>query len=87
MTGPNGWRASLKGIPCRSAAIDSELVLPAGDGTPDFTGLVSALRSRKHELAVDAFDLLHRDGRDLRRLPLTERRRRLELLALGRTLR
>jgi bifunctional non-homologous end joining protein LigD len=69
---------ALKGIPCRSAVIDCELVLPAGDGTPDFTGLASALRSRKHELAVYAFDLLHRDGRDLRPLPLAEHRRRLE---------
>jgi bifunctional non-homologous end joining protein LigD len=71
---------ALMGIPCRSAVIDAELVLPAGDGTPNFTGLASALRSRKHELAVYAFDLLHRDGADLRSLPLTERRRRLERL-------
>jgi bifunctional non-homologous end joining protein LigD len=71
---------SLKAIPCRSAVIDAELVLPAGDGTPDFTGPASALRSRKHELAVYAFDLLHRDGKDLHPLPLLERRRRLERL-------
>jgi ATP-dependent DNA ligase len=35
---------------------------------------------RQHELAVLAFDLLHRDGRDLTGLPLVERRRRLERL-------
>jgi bifunctional non-homologous end joining protein LigD len=37
-------------------------------------------RSRQGELVVYAFDLLHRDGRDLRALPLLERRRRLERL-------
>jgi bifunctional non-homologous end joining protein LigD len=31
-------------------------------------------------LAVFAFDLLHRDGKDLRALPLVERRRRLTRL-------
>jgi bifunctional non-homologous end joining protein LigD len=71
---------ALQAIPCRSAVIDGELVLPDKRGTPDFTGLAAALRKRQHELAVYAFDLLHRDGRDLRPLPLLERRRRLERL-------
>jgi bifunctional non-homologous end joining protein LigD len=44
------------------------------------TGLAAALRKRQHELAVYAFDLLHRDGRDLRPLPLLDRRRRLARL-------
>jgi len=35
---------------------------------------------RQHELAVYAFDVLHLDGEDLRRLPLVERRSRLERL-------
>lgn len=65
---------ALKAIPCRSAVIDGELVLPDMRGTPDFTGLAVALKKRQHELAVYAFDLLHRDGRDLRPLPLIERR-------------
>jgi bifunctional non-homologous end joining protein LigD len=60
--------------------IDGELVLPDNLGAPDFTGLAAAPRKRQHELAVYAFDLLHRDGRDLRPLPLLERRRRLERL-------
>jgi bifunctional non-homologous end joining protein LigD len=50
-------------------------------GAPDFAGLQTALACRQHhKLTVYAFDLLHRDGRDLRPLPLTERRRRLERL-------
>jgi bifunctional non-homologous end joining protein LigD len=69
---------ALKSIPCRSAAVDGELVLPDIRGTPDFAGLAAALRKRQHELAVFAFDLLHRDGKGLRPLPLLERRRRLE---------
>ena len=39
-----------------------------------------ALKRRCSSLAVVAFDLLHLDGRDLRRLPLVERRRLLASL-------
>jgi bifunctional non-homologous end joining protein LigD len=70
----------LAGIPCRSAIIDAELCLPDAGGVPDFYGLHLRMRRRRGELVVYAFDLLHRDGRDLRALPLTERRRRLERL-------
>ena len=73
---------SLKAIPCRSAVIDGELVVPDNRGTPGFTGLAAALKKRQNELAFYAFDLLHRDGKDLRPLPLIERRRRLERLLL-----
>jgi bifunctional non-homologous end joining protein LigD len=72
---------ALAGIPCRSAVIDGELCFRTGIGAPDFAGLQLALSSRQHhKLTVFAFDLLHRDGADLRQLPLTERRRRLERL-------
>jgi bifunctional non-homologous end joining protein LigD len=76
---------ALAHIPCRSAVLDAELCLLAGDGVPSFAGLQAAFSSRRRdELVVYAFDLLHRDGADLRRLPLTERRRRLErLMARG----
>jgi len=37
-------------------------------------------RRLEHELAIYAFDLLHLDGEDLRPLPLTQRRLRLEWL-------
>ena len=57
---------ALAGIPCRSAVIDGELVLPDRDGAPDFRGLQAAMGpERQHELAVFAFDLLHQDGKDL----------------------
>ena len=41
---------------------------------------ISRVDRRQHELAVYAFDVLHLDGEDLRRLPLVERRSRLERL-------
>jgi len=74
---------ALRAIPAQSVILDAELCLPAADGTPDFAGLQAVMGSgREHELAVRvfAFDLLHHDGQDLRPLPLSERRRRLELL-------
>ena len=71
---------ALQGIACRSAIIDAELVLPDAEGRPDFRGLHRGWRSAGAQLAVFAFDLLHRDGKDLRALPLMERRRRLTRL-------
>ena len=68
-------------LACRSAILDGELVLPDKTGAPDFRGLHRAVASsRHHELVFFAFDLLHRDGQDLRPLPLIERRRRLARL-------
>jgi bifunctional non-homologous end joining protein LigD len=76
-----GLADALAGIPCRSAVLDGELCLRTGIGARDFAGLQLALSSRQHhKLTIFAFDLLQRDGADLRQLPLTERRRRLERL-------
>ena len=52
------------------------------DGTPDFHALRS--QHRGHEAVLVAFDLLERDGEDLRDLPLIERKRRLGRL-IGKT--
>jgi bifunctional non-homologous end joining protein LigD len=76
-TPANDSRRGTAGIACRSAIIDAELVLPDAEGRPDFAGLHRGWRSAGEQLAVFAFDLLHRDGKDLRELPLMERRRRL----------
>ena len=72
--------AALQGIACRSTIIDAELVLPDAEGRADFRGLHRGWRSAGAQLAVFAFDLLHRDGKALRALPLRERRRRLTRL-------
>jgi bifunctional non-homologous end joining protein LigD len=74
---------ALAGIRCKSTVIESELVFPTSDGHPDFRALQAAMApGRHHQLAVFAFDLLHHDGKDLRSLPLIERRLKLtELVA------
>jgi ATP-dependent DNA ligase len=72
--------AALQGLASRTAIIDAELVLPDAKGRPDFRGLHRGWRSAGAQLPVLAFDLLHPDGRDLRALPLMERRRRLTRL-------
>jgi bifunctional non-homologous end joining protein LigD len=61
-----------------SAVIDAELFALDGD-TPSFKALHSAMADgRDCDLSVYAFDLLSLNGRDLRPLPLIERKRRLE---------
>jgi hypothetical protein len=59
------------------ASVDAELAfLPERSAGPlELSGAMGA--SQQHELALFAFDLLHRDGIDLRHRPLIVRRRRL----------
>ena len=71
--------ACLKGV--RSLIIDGELVACDGDGVPDFYRLHS--HRRDCGLCVWAFDLLHHNGRDLRELPLIERKARLEKVIIA----
>jgi bifunctional non-homologous end joining protein LigD len=71
--------ACLKGV--RSLVIDGELVACNAAGLPDFYRL--HFHRHKHGLCVWAFDLLHHNGRDLRELPLIERKARLEKLILA----
>ena len=74
--------AAFLELPCRAAILDGELCVPDARGVPDFRGLRTAT-SHPHDarLVFFAFDLLHRDGVDLRGLPLVERKRRLARLA------
>ena len=60
----------------------SKVVITRDDGTPDFHALRS--QHRGHEAVLVAFDLIERDGEDLRELPLIERKRRLARL-VGKT--
>ncbi|MBM3604768.1 MAG: DNA ligase D [Alphaproteobacteria bacterium] len=62
---------------CTSALLDGEIV--AGGGMQGFGRLQDAIGAGGPFRYV-AFDLLHLDGRDLRDLPLDERRARLERL-------
>ncbi|WP_460449140.1 ATP-dependent DNA ligase [Alsobacter sp. SYSU BS001988] len=66
----------LLSLPCGSCVLDGEAQLP--DGRDDFHALRSAAGGR-HAILM-AFDLLELDGRDLRPLPLDERRAGLQRL-------
>src|SRR6202045_4647035 len=63
------------------ALIDGEIVALNDNGAPDFSTLQAAISDgRTDDLIFYAFDLLFADGRDLRRLPLGERKARLKAL-------
>jgi len=57
-----------------SAIIDGEVVVPAADGTTDFSVLQNELKGRSKKIVMVAFDLLYLNGYDLRKLPLSERK-------------
>src|SRR5437588_6514655 len=57
-----------------SAIIDGEVVVPAADGTTDFSVLQNELKGRSTKIVMVAFDLLYLNGRDLRGLSLHERK-------------
>jgi len=57
-----------------SAIIDGEIVVPAEDGTTDFSVLQNELKGRSKMIVMVAFDLLYLNGYDLRTLPLFERK-------------
>jgi bifunctional non-homologous end joining protein LigD len=57
-----------------SAIIDGEVVVPAADGTTDFSVLQNELKGKSTKIVMVAFDLLYLNGQDLRKLPLLERK-------------
>jgi bifunctional non-homologous end joining protein LigD len=57
-----------------SAIIDGEVVVPAADGTTDFSVLQNELKGRSKRIVMVAFDLLYLNGCDLRKVPLIERK-------------
>src|SRR6476660_9781071 len=61
-------------IKASSAVVDGEIVVPAADGTTDFLVLQNELRGKSTSIVLVAFDLLYLNGRDLRRLPLFQRK-------------
>jgi len=63
--------------------IDGEVVVPAADGTTDFAVLQNELRGSSDKIVLVAFDLLYLNGRDLRGLPLHERKMHLKKLIAG----
>jgi bifunctional non-homologous end joining protein LigD len=57
-----------------SAIIHGAVVVPAVDGTTDFSVLQNELKGRSKKIVMVAFDLLYLNGYDLRRVPLFERK-------------
>jgi bifunctional non-homologous end joining protein LigD len=74
----DAWR-----IKASSAVIDGEIVVPAADGTTDFSVLQNELKGKSTKIVLVAFDLLHLDGRDLRKLPLHQRKAALKKIVAG----
>jgi bifunctional non-homologous end joining protein LigD len=84
----NDWTASFPNLAraarqlrARDAIIDGEVVVLDARGLSNFQSLQNALgRGREKDVVYCAFDLLYLDGRDLRGLPLTERKAQLAQL-------
>lgn len=73
--------AAVAGLPARSALLDGEIVVLDRKGVSRFQDLQSAIRDDQEDvITYFAFDLLHLGGRDLRELPLEERKQQLAKL-------
>jgi bifunctional non-homologous end joining protein LigD len=70
---------AMKAFPATSIVIDGEIVAGDRRDAPDFMRL-HRRTAPPHELCVWAFDLLEHDGFDVRPLPLTQGRTKLEAL-------
>ena len=75
---------AVAGLPVKSALLDGEVVVVAKDGTTSFAELQAAFQDdAESALTYFVFDLLHLDGRNLRGLPLVERKSILARLLAG----
>ncbi|UEM18071.1 non-homologous end-joining DNA ligase (plasmid) [Bradyrhizobium barranii subsp. barranii] len=74
----DAWR-----IKASSAIIDGEIVVPAPDGTTDFSVLQNELKGSSKKIVMVAFDLLYLNGCDLRKLPLHQRKGELRRIVAG----
>ncbi len=72
--------APLATLPADSALIDGEVCVLDAEGRADFGLLQAALSEGGKGIGYYAFDLLFLDGRDLRNLPLVERKQELKQL-------
>ena len=71
--------AALEKLPLENAILDAELVVEGDSGASDFSALQADLSAgREDRFRLYVFDLLYLDGRDLRGLPLVERKEMLE---------
>jgi bifunctional non-homologous end joining protein LigD len=71
-------------LPAQTALLDGEIVVDDEHGVSDFAMLQAALKAGTRDRFIYyVFDLLHCDGRDLRALPLSDRKSALERLMAG----
>src|SRR3954465_15477468 len=70
-------------ITAGSAIIDGEVVVPAANGSTDFSVLQNELKGKSTRIVLVAFDLLYLNGYDLRKLPLIERKKHLKKIIDG----
>jgi bifunctional non-homologous end joining protein LigD len=63
--------------------IDGEIVVPAADGTTDFSVLQNELKGQSTKIVLIAFDLLYLNGRDIRKVPLHQRKSELKKIVAG----
>ncbi|UVK47729.1 DNA ligase [Mesorhizobium sp. AR07] len=66
--------AALEKLPAKSLILDGEMIAPEADGRPNFHEMHSRMAWNAEQLAFVAFDILHKDGKDLRSLPAIERK-------------
>ncbi|HVV63691.1 MAG TPA: DNA ligase D [Pseudolabrys sp.] len=70
--------AAVKKLPADSLLIDGEVVSEGDDGVSSFSLLQQDLKNKRYDrMRFYVFDLLHRDGDDLRALPLEQRKEAL----------
>jgi bifunctional non-homologous end joining protein LigD len=73
--------AAVAGLAAGTALIDGEAVVADEHGVSSFSGLQAALKAGEQDAFIYyVFDLLHRDGRDLTKRPLVERKAELARL-------
>ncbi|MCK1575075.1 non-homologous end-joining DNA ligase [Bradyrhizobium sp. 174] len=70
-------------IKAGSAIVDGEIVVPAADGSTDFSVLQNELKGSSSRIVLVAFDLLYLNGRDIRKLPLVHRKAELKKVIAG----
>ncbi len=76
--------AAIATLPASSAILDGEVVVELPDGTSSFQTLQQDLGSKRRDrLIYRVFDLVHLDGYDLSRVPLTQRKEALRRLLGG----
>jgi bifunctional non-homologous end joining protein LigD len=70
-------------VKAETALVDGEIVALDASGKPSFQALQHRSAHRNYAIVFYAFDLLHVNGQDLTRLPLSERRKRLPSIVKG----